>query len=74
LVDSNKKQLSIVSEYLPAEISDEELKSEIEKIIKDNQSLYDNNPKAIIGICMKLLKSKAGPSRIMKEISAYGNN
>lgn len=71
LVEENKKQLEIVSQYLPVEISDEDLKKEIEKIITDNKTLYDQNPKAIIGICMKLLRSKADPSRIMKVLSSY---
>jgi hypothetical protein len=71
LIEANKKQLEIVSQYLPAEISDEELKKEIEKIISDNKSVYDQNPKAIIGICMKQLKSKADPSRIMAVLSPH---
>jgi len=70
LVEDNKKQLEIVSAYLPAEISDTELKGEIEKIIKENQAVFDNNKKAIIGICMKQLKSKADPGRIMKMIQS----
>ena len=52
--------------YLPAEISDEELKSEVDRVIKENQTVFDANKKAIIGICMKQLKSKADPERIMK--------
>ena len=72
LVTENKKQLQIVSQYLPEEISDEELKKEIDKIIADNKAAFDQNPKAIIGIAMKLLKSKADPQRIMKVINAYG--
>ncbi len=71
LSDDSKKQLAIVSVYLPEEISDEELKQEVEKIIKENQALFDKNQKAIIGICMKQLKSKADPVRIMKIISSY---
>jgi hypothetical protein len=78
LADDSKKQLEIVSVYLPAEISDEELKHEVEKIIKDNQSVFDNNlpagrqaKNAIIGICMKQLKSKADPGRIMKILQEY---
>ena len=59
LVKENKKQLVVVSQYLPAEITEEELKKEIEKIIADNKAIYDQNPKAIIGICMKQLKAKA---------------
>ncbi len=71
LVEENQKQLAIVSAYLPEEISDDQLKQEIEKIIADNKSLYDQNPKAIIGICMKSLKSKADPSRIIKILNSY---
>lgn len=74
LVDINKRQLEIVSQYLPAEISEENLKKEIEKIINENKSVYDQNPKAIIGLCMKQLKSKADPSRIMKILSSYGSH
>jgi len=71
LADDSRKQLEIVSFYLPAEISDEELKGEVEKVIKENQAVFNNNQKAIIGICMKQLKSKADPSRIMKVLSSY---
>lgn len=74
LVNESKKQLVIISSYLPEEISDEELKKQVEKIISDNKSLYDQNQKAIIGLCMKQLKTKADPSRIMKTISSYGNH
>ena len=34
LAEDNKKQLEIASSYLPKEIGDEELKKEIEKVIK----------------------------------------
>jgi uncharacterized protein YqeY len=71
LLDDNKKQLEIASVYLPAEISDEDLKQEIESVIKQNQAVFDNNQKAIIGICMKQLKSKADPGRIMKALQQF---
>ncbi|KKP59282.1 MAG: hypothetical protein UR54_C0029G0003 [Candidatus Roizmanbacteria bacterium GW2011_GWA2_34_18] len=71
LSDDSKKQLEIVSVYLPAEISDEQLKGEVQKIIKENQAIFNNNPKAIIGICMKQLKSKVDPGRIMKTLQEY---
>ena len=78
LSDDSKKQLEIVSVYLPAEISDEELKQEVEKVIKENQTIFDNNlpagrqaKSAIIGICMKRLKSKADPGRIMKTLQQF---
>ena len=71
LSDDSKKQLKIASVYLPAEISDEELKQEVEKIIKENQTVFDNNQKAIIGICMKQLKLKADPGRIMRALQQF---
>lgn len=71
LAEDNKKQLEIASVYLPKEISDEELKVEIEKTIKENQTVFDNNQKTIIGICMKQLKSKADPGRIMKTLQKF---
>lgn len=74
LIVENQKQLEIISAYLPKEISDEQLKLEIEKIIAENKALYDKNPKAIIGVCMKNLKAKADPSRIMKILSSYVNH
>ncbi len=70
LVTEYKKQLTIVSTYLPSEISDEELKAEIEKIISENKAVFEQNQKKIIGICMGRLKTKADPSRIMKMLSS----
>lgn len=69
LVQQNKQQIDILSVYLPAQLSDEELESEIKKIITENQDAYNANPKSIIGIAMKSLSSRADPQRIMKALS-----
>ena len=66
LVTNSQNQLSLVSTYLPQEISDQQLKKEIEKVIAENKAVYDQNPKAIIGICVGKLKNKAQSSRIVK--------
>lgn len=66
LVTENEKQLAIISVYLPKEINDEELGHEIDKIIAENKDVFAEKPKAIIGLCMGRLKTKADPSRIMK--------
>ena len=71
LLEDSKKQLEIALVYLPAEIGDDELKKEIERVIKENQAVFDNNQKVIIGLCMKELKSKADPGRIMKTLQAF---
>ena len=73
LVVGSKKQLEILSSYLPAEISDEELKKEVEKIISENQELYNKNSKTIIGVCIGKLKTKADPSRILSMLQSMAN-
>lgn len=65
LAEESKKQLEIVTAYLPKEISDEELAAEMDKILEENKSMIDDNPKAVIGVVMGRLKTKADPSRIM---------
>lgn len=65
LVQESKKQLDIVNAYLPPEMSDEELQKAIQTLIENNKEAIAKNPKAIIGICMKELKSKADSSRIL---------
>ncbi|MCX7881018.1 MAG: GatB/YqeY domain-containing protein [Patescibacteria group bacterium] len=66
LVEKTNQEIEIISSYLPQELSDEQLKEEVEKIIKTNQEIYQKNPKAIIGLCVKALKTKANPQRIIK--------
>lgn len=61
LVAGNKKQLEIISTYLPAELSDEELENEVKAIIAQNSDLAKQNSKALIGICVGRLKAKADP-------------
>jgi uncharacterized protein YqeY len=69
LAAASEEQKRILSAYLPAEISDEELEAEIKKVIEQNQEQYQKDPKTIIGLCMRELKSKAEPSRIMKTLT-----
>ena len=69
MVNQSKTELEIVSAYLPKQLSDEELKKEIKKIIAGNQALCQKNPKAIIGLCVKQLKFKAETSRIITVIN-----
>jgi uncharacterized protein YqeY len=65
LVSQNKEQINILSTYLPPELSSEELQEEIKKIVEKNKNLYQQNPKVLIGICVKELRSKADPKKIM---------
>jgi uncharacterized protein YqeY len=65
LVTNNKEQVVILTAYLPAELSDEDLKAKVESIIAENKDLFESNRSAVIGILMGKLKSEASPQRIM---------
>jgi uncharacterized protein YqeY len=72
LVEENRKQIDVLQQYMPAEISDDELRAEIEKLAAANADAIDANPKAIIGMAMKELKPKADPSRINAMLKNMG--
>lgn len=69
LVDKNYFQMQVLSSYLPPEISDEELDEEVRNIIDENKALASENPKALIGICIKFLKTKAKTQRIITAVN-----
>jgi hypothetical protein len=64
LVEENEQKLAILQEYMPAEMSDDELRQELKNVIDANKDTYDTKRKAIIGIAVKELKSKVDPARI----------
>lgn len=74
LINQTKLELKIVSQYLPTQLSDKELKEEVKKIIQQNQPLYQKNPKAIIGLCVKQLKAKAETGRIISTLNSLQSN
>jgi hypothetical protein len=70
LLDEAKIQLQIVASYLPAELSDDELKTLVTTIVENNKAAIEKNPKALIGLCMKELRGKAESTRIMQIIQS----
>lgn len=64
LAEENAKQAAIIAEYLPQEMSDEELKAKVQAVIDENKEMFQKNPNAMIGICVGRLKSEADSSRI----------
>lgn len=60
----NVSQIAILTTYLPAEMSDEDLKKVIDRIVAANKDAYDKNPKIVMGMCMKELRATVSPQRI----------
>ncbi len=72
LATEYKTQYEIASLYMPPELSDEELTRAIEELKQRHLDVFQKNPKALIGICMKELRQKADSSRIMKQLKKSG--
>jgi uncharacterized protein YqeY len=70
LAKEYEAQLSVLTPYLPKEMSDDELKTAVDEIIAKNNDLYQKNPKVIIGLCMKELRNKADPQKIMQILNS----
>lgn len=71
-LDEEKK---ILTSFLPNQLTKDQLKEEIKKIIDKNQDLYKKNPKAIIGITIKQLKIRSNPADILQILNEnYGIN
>ena len=66
LVSEYQKQLDVLLAYLPPEMSDQDLELSVKELIEKNKELFATKPQALIGICVKELKAKADPARIMQ--------
>lgn len=66
LVAENQAQLDVLSQYVPAELSDKDLKTEVERVLSQNVALKESNPNALFGVAVKELREKADPSRITR--------
>lgn len=66
LIKKTKEEIEILRAYLPRQLSEEELKKEIKKIIKQNPSISHQG--ALIGICLKVLAGKAENQRIAQMV------
>lgn len=61
LATEEKKQLEIIFKYLPAQLSDEELKAIIKKVSEENPTIKGI---ALMGKVMPFLKGKADPEKV----------
>lgn len=63
LADQERKQLEILTKYMPAQLSDEELKVIVDKVKTENLKIQGM---ALMGKIIPLVKGKAEPERIKK--------
>jgi len=65
LLQDYENEKKIIESFIPAQLDEDKLKDEIDKIIEENKNLYQKNPKSIIGLCIKNLRTKADVEKIL---------
>lgn len=73
LADVEIAQIKVIEEYLPKQLTDEELKAEIEKLISETRASSIKEMGKVIGLASKNLAGKAEGKRIsamVKELLA----
>jgi len=66
LVDEEIKQLAVIEQYLPAQLSEEEIKEVLKKIILQVGAVSAKDFGKVMGAAMKELKGKADGSLVQK--------
>ncbi len=68
LAEKEEKELEIIMEFLPQRISEIELRTELEKIIKEVGANSIKDLGKVMGHAMKLLAGKADGSKVQKMV------
>lgn len=66
LVEEEMKQLAVIEQYLPAQLSEEEIKEVLKKIIEQVGATSAKDLGKVMGAAMKELKGKADGSVVQK--------
>lgn len=69
LVAQGKAELAVVMSYLPEQLSDEDIRSEALKIIKDTGAEGPRDMGKVMGLLMSRLKGKADGASVRKVVS-----
>ncbi len=73
LAESEAQELAIIEEYLPAQLSDEELDQAITAIISDLGATSPKEMGKVMGVAMKQLKGQADGKKVQDRVKAKLN-
>ncbi len=74
LYDKEMKEVSFIMPYLPAQLSDEQLKTEIEKIVKQTGASSIKDMGKIMGIANQKFQGKAESKKIAEIVKSILSN
>ena len=67
LASANDVEIKILSQYLPQEMSEDELRAKVDSVIKQHTEI--TNRGQLIGLCIRELKGQADSARIAKLVA-----
>ncbi|MBI5662879.1 MULTISPECIES: GatB/YqeY domain-containing protein [Ignavibacterium] len=70
LVEQEEAELKVLLEYLPKQLSEEEIKTEVQKIIEETGAKGKEDFSKVMPAAMKLLKGKADGSLVRKVVES----
>ena len=68
LLEQEKTELEIIKSYLPEQLSDDEIKKEVEKIAKEIDAASKSDFPKLMPLAIKALKGKADGKQIRKSV------
>lgn len=74
LVEKAKKEISLLSKYLPTQMADSELKSIVENVIEQAGAIGSKDAGKVVGLVMKQIQGQAEGNRVKEMVSAILGN
>ncbi len=68
LVEEYRAQTAIMAEYLPTQLSDTDVRTQLEQFLESQAEIKGSNPKALIGLAMGHFKGKADPKVVLDQL------
>lgn len=74
LVDIEVAELAVIEQYLPAQLSDEEIRTTIQKIVEQTGASGMQDMGRVMGQAMQALRGKADGNRVRRAVEALLKN
>ena len=68
LVENNKREIAMISEYLPEQLSEDDVLKEIEKIVAEIGDVSNSDFGKVMGLAMTRLKGRADGNIVSKMV------
>ncbi|MCH7976426.1 MAG: GatB/YqeY domain-containing protein, partial [Bacteroidetes bacterium] len=74
LVDIEEAELAVIEHYLPAQLSDEEIRTTVQQIVEQTGASGMQDMGRVMGQAMQALRGKADGNRVRRAVEALLKN